>query len=166
MADVYFVRPLSPEQILQSYPLVSIFEPALTKEQWVFYASSLVGGTDCTKDSNIMTVQNRRGHIYGLSAYRVRPDLFHGHVLDAESFTVADFVGARSTTTHLVETLESLARQRSCSCLSISLLNPSMRKWFRDRRNPASEVFRTSGYRFEPLRLRKCFRAGHIPGLA
>ena len=166
MADVYFVRPLSPEQILQSYPLVSIFEPTLTKEQWVFYATSLVGETDLAKDSNIMTVQNKRGYIYGLSAYRVRSDLYHGQVLDAESFTVADFVGARSTTTHLVKTLESLARQRSCSCLSISLLNPSMRKWFRDRRNPASDVFRTSGYRFEPLRLRKCFQPGQVSGQA
>jgi hypothetical protein len=32
-----------------------------------------------------------------------------------------------------------------------------MRKWLRQPRNPAMDVFRHAGFRGEQLRLRKCF---------
>lgn len=153
----YLVRPLTYEQILQSFPLVSVSEPNLTQDQWVAYASALVGTPDLTDDPNIMALQNERGHIYGLSAYRVRPDLHRGQILEVESFAVADLVGVKRIASRLLETLETLAVRRSCSCLSIRLLSPAMRRWFRDRYNPADDVFKASGYGFEPLRLRKCF---------
>lgn len=157
MSNAYFVRPLTSDQILQSYPLVSVSEPSLTKDQWVAYASALVGAPGLADDPNIMAVQNDRGHIYGLSAYSIRPDLHRGQVMEVESFAVADLVGVRRIATSLLETLEFLALQRSCNCLSIRLLSPSMRRWFRERGDPASDMFKASGYGFEPLRLRKCF---------
>ena len=157
MSDVYLVRPLRSDQIAQSFPLVSIFEPGLRQEQWVSYASALVRTSDFADDPNIMALQNERGHIYGLSAYRVRPDLHRGQVLEVESFAVADLVGVTRAAAQLLRTLESLAFRRSCSCLSISLINPTLRKWFRASGNPTADLFKLAGYRFEPLRMRKCF---------
>ena len=60
---------------------------------------------------------------------------------------------------HEQEALEDLARRFECSCVSLSLLNPQMRKWLREPRNPAMDVFRAAGFRGEQLRLRKCFAA-------
>ena len=163
MSDVYLVRPLRSDQIAQSYPLVAIFEPGLSQEQWVSYASALVRTSDEADDPNIMALQNDRGHIYGLSAYRVRPDLRSGQVLEVESFAVADLVGMTRAASQLLRTLESLAYRRACSCLTISLINPTLRKWFRDSRNPSADLFKVAGYRFEPLRMRKCFPDGSRP---
>ena len=165
MSDVYLVRPLRSDQIEQSYPLVSIFEPELSQQQWLAYASALVSTSDLADDPNIMALQNERGHIYGLSAYRVRPDLHRGQVLEVEIFAVADPVGVRKTATQLLQNLESVAFRRSCNCLSIRLINPSLRRWFRNRGNAAPDIFKVSGYRFEPLRMRKCFPDAPTPRL-
>ncbi len=41
MAGAYLVRPLARDQIPQAFPLVSMFDAALTIEQWLGYVSAL-----------------------------------------------------------------------------------------------------------------------------
>ena len=65
------------------------------------------------------------------------------------------YIAART----LLGALEKLARRRNCSCISINLLNPHMRRWLREPLRPAVDLFRAAGYRGEPMRLRKCFQA-------
>ncbi len=159
MAGSYLVKPLGEEQIAQAYPLVSFFEPALTQEQWSDYAHALITHTGAGKDHSIITVQSTQGAIYGLSVYWTRPDLRQVRILEIENFAVVDIIGNRKAALVLLRALEDLARRAECNCVTISLLNPQMRKWLREPNNPTMDVFRAAGFRGEQLRLRKCFAA-------
>ncbi len=46
MAGSYLVRPLARDQIPQAFPLVSMFDAALTMERWLGYASALTEASD------------------------------------------------------------------------------------------------------------------------
>ena len=157
MSDPYVVRPLAPDQIPQAYPLVSIFDPKLTQEQWSKYAGALISEHADHERHSIITVQSSQDYIYGLSVYWLRPDLREGQILEIENFAVVDLIGNRAAARVLLEALQDVAVQLDCGCVSISLLNPQMRKWLREPKNPAMDLFRSSGFRGEPLRLRKCF---------
>ena len=157
MTETYLVRPLGADQIAQAYPLVSIFEPELTQERWSDYAGALIAQDGKAQDHSIITVQSTQKAIYGLSVYWLRPDLRRGRILEIENFAVVDITGNRKAAILLLRALEDLARRSSCSCVSISLLNPQIRKWLRVPGSPAIDVFRAAGFHGEQLRLRKCF---------
>jgi hypothetical protein len=157
MSDPYVVRPLAADQISQAYPLVAIFDPSLTQDQWADYASALISEKGEGEHHSIITVQSAQDYIYGLSVYWLRPDLRQGKILEIENFAVVDITGNRTAAKALLQALQRVALRLGCSCISISLLNPQMRKWLREPKNPAMDLFRASGFRGEQLRLRKCF---------
>lgn len=163
MSSHYIAKQLTPNQIAQAFPLVEILDAGLTAEQWSDYATAFTGSSGRLKDRGIITVQNDQGVIYGLSAYWLRHDLRRGNVLEIESFATLDLMGGRSAARTLLRALEKLARRRNCSCISINLLNPHMRRWLREPHHPAVELFRAAGYRGKPMRLRKCFQAAWSP---
>ena len=74
MAGSYLVRPLARDQVWLAYPLVSMFDAALTMERWLGYASALTEASDDPADHKILSVQSGQGHIYGVSAYWLEPD--------------------------------------------------------------------------------------------
>ena len=157
MNSGYDVRPLNLDQVPQAYPVVSILDPDLGPDQWSSYAIDLLTWSDGTGQRSILTVQNEQNHIFGLSIYCVKPDLRQGRILEIENFAVVDVIGNRAPARILLAALEKIAREQACSCVSISLLNPLMRRWLRSRKKPAMDLFREAGFRGEQLRLRKCF---------
>lgn len=159
MSSHYSAKHLTSNQIPRAFPLVEILDAGLTAEQWSNYATALTGASGRANDRGIITVQDDQGVIYGLSAYWLRRDLRRGLVLEIENFAALDLMGGRSAARTLLGALEKLARRRNCSCISIDLLNPHMRRWLREPLDPAVELFRAAGYRGEPMRLRKCFHA-------
>ena len=159
MTETYLIRPLGADQIAQAYPLLSIFDPRLTKDQWLDYAGKLIEWTGSAEERRIITVQSIQKAISGLSVQWVRPDLHRGRILQIENFAVIDIAGNRKAAVLLLRALDDLARRLGCHCVSISLLNAQMRKWLRDPGNPAMDVFRSAGFRGDQLRLRKCFAA-------
>ena len=157
MAGAYLVRPLARDQIPQAFPLVSMFDAALTMEQWLGYASALTEASDDPADHKILSVQSGQGHIYGVSAYWLKPDLRRDRILEIENFAVVDLTGTRRAARVLLDGLEDFARSRDCSCMVISLLNPMMRKYLRDQREATTDLFKATGFRGDHMRLRKCF---------
>lgn len=157
MSDPYVVRLLEPAQVLQAYPLITIFEPKVTRDQWSNYANTLIAQQATREHHSIITVQSPDRYIYGLSVYWLRPDLREGRVFEIENFAVVDMIGNSNAAKVLLLALEDIARRLACSCISISLLKPEMRKWLREPNNPAMDLFRAAGFRGEQLRLRKCF---------
>jgi hypothetical protein len=145
MLNSFSLRPLASDQVLQAYPLITIFDPELIQAQWSSYAEDVIAKSRSGAGHGILTVQSDEQYIYGLSAYWPKPDLHQGRVLEIENFAVVDFTGNRRVARLLLDGLEDL------------LLNPQMRKWLRQPRNPAMDVFRHAGFRGEQLRLRKCF---------
>ncbi len=159
----YEARPLAPGQIPQAYPLIALFDADLTQDQWSRYAADVIdgsngsGGLNGAGHQSILTVQNDRGYIFGLSSYWIRPDLWRDKVLDIENFAVADIIRGRKVAVVLLEALERTARAHDCSCLSIRLIHPKIRHWLRGGDGPTPDVFETAGFKGDRLRLRKCF---------
>ena len=160
MAGSYLVRPLARDQVSLAYPLVSMFDVALTMERWLAYAHALTESSDDPDGRRIVSVQSGQGHIYGVSAYWLKPDLRRGRVLEIENFAVVDVTGTRRAARALLEGLEGLAKDRGCTCMVISLLNPAMRRYLRDQREATADLFKAIGFHGDHMRLRKCFENG------
>lgn len=151
------VRPLAAEQIPQAYPLVTLFDGELSLEQWTVYASGLLNGTNGSGIPGILTVQTPDRYIYGLSVSWLRPDLWRGTILEIDNFAVIDMARGRTIADLLLKALENLGRESGCSCLSIKLITPKMRRWLRAVEGSEKDLFSAAGFRSDRLRLRKCF---------
>ena len=177
MTGAYLVRPLAYDQIPQAFPLVSMLDMALTVEQWQDYAGAMIkppGGPNGRRtdvgaaarakfpDSpheghHMLSVQSGQGHIYGVSAYWLKPDLRRDKVMEIENFAVVDVTGTRRAARVLLDGLEALAREQDCSCIVIGLLNPMIRRRLRDEQEATVDLFKATGFQGDYLRLRKCF---------
>ncbi len=177
MTGAYLVKPLAYGQIPQAFPLVSMLDMALTMEQWQDYAGAMVQPpsdrngqrTDASMASGrealggpheghrMLSVQSEQGHIYGVSAYWLKPDLRRERVMEIENFAVVDVTGTRRAARVLLDGLETLAREQDCSCIVIGLLNPMNRRRLRDEQEATVDLFKATGFQGDYMRLRKCF---------
>ena len=137
-----------------------MFDVALTMEQWLAYAHALTESSDDPEGRRIVSVQSGQGHIYGVSAYWLKPDLRRGRILEIENFAVVDVTGTRRAARALLEGLEGLARDRACNCIVVSLLNPAMRRYLLGKRETTADPFKATGFPGDHMRLRKCFENG------
>jgi hypothetical protein len=177
MTGAYLVKPLDYDQIPQAFPLVSMLDVALTMEQWQDYAAALVqaaGAFDGRRADGtgteprevavgphaghrMLSVQSAQGHIYGVSAYWLKPDLRRERVMEIENFAVVDVTGTRRAARVLLDGLEALAREQDCSCIVVGMLNPMMRRRMRDEQEATADLFKATGFQGDFMRMRKCF---------
>jgi hypothetical protein len=166
MTGAYLVRPLDYDQIPQAFPLVSMLDVALTMEQWQDYAAALVQAAGAEPREvavgphaghRMLSVQSAQGHIYGVSAYWLKPDLRRERVMEIENFAVVDVTGTRRAARVLLDGLEALAREQDCSCIVVGMLNPMMRRRMRDEQEATADLFKATGFQGDFMRMRKCF---------
>lgn len=157
MSDHLVAKPLTPDGVPKAFALVSLFDGGLSQDAWTFYADAIMGTRANGHDRGIMTVQTVMGYIYGLSAHHTKHDLRRGRILEIENFAVADLIGAKTAADVLLGSLETIARAQECSCISLRLLTPKMRRALRWSNGTRVDLFEAAGYRAEPLRLGKCF---------
>jgi hypothetical protein len=157
MSGHFVVKPLTLEGISQAFVLISIFDPALSQDAWCRYAAAIVESADNGLARGIMTVQSQRGYIYGLSVHDLKHELRRGRILEVENFVVVDMIGAKPAAGLLLESLEGIAREQQCHCMSLRLLSPQIRRSLRQSNGTRTDILKAAGYRGEPLRLRKCF---------
>jgi ribosomal protein S18 acetylase RimI-like enzyme len=164
MSDVVLLKPLTAGQIAQAFPLLSVVDSKLSEGQWRSYANAVIADANAAGRTGILTAQSNWGYIFALAVFLIKPDLRELQILEIENFAVAAILGSLTPARALLDGLEAFAVERGCSCITISLLNPYMRRWLRERGNPAIELFRSAGFRGEQLRLRKCFRGSELVG--
>jgi len=157
MSDHLVAKPLTLDGIPKAFALVSLFDGGLSQDAWQLYVNAVLGASGNGHDRGIMTVQTVMGFIYGLSAHHIKHDLRRGRIFEIENFAVADLIGAKTAAGVLLRSLESLAQARECSCISLRLLTPKMRRTLRWSNGTRTDLFEDAGYRAEPLRLGKCF---------
>ncbi|NIR59985.1 MAG: hypothetical protein GWO02_10885 [Gammaproteobacteria bacterium] len=160
VAGGYLVRPLTDSQITQAFAVVSMLDLELSMDQWVGYAAALAAPNGDPNGHRLLSVQSGQGHIYGVSAYWLKPDLRRDRILEIENFAVVDVTGTRRAARALLEGLEDLAKRQECSCIVVSLLSPVLRRRLRDEQAATADLFRETGFRGDHLRLRKCFENG------
>jgi len=174
MTGAYLVRPLAYGQIPQAFPLVSLLDVALTMGQWQDYAGALIERIGRKSDTQVaaepedsgafpgrhrmLSVQSAQGHIYGVSAYWLKPDLRRERVMEIENFAVVDVTGTRRAARVLLDGLEALAREQDCSCIVVSLINPMIRRRLRDEQEATADLFKATGFQGDYMRMRKCFK--------
>ncbi len=124
MTGAYLVRPLALDRISQAFPLVSMLDAALTMAQWHDDAGAMIAPTGDRNGRqtdvpladvsladvsladvpaaggpraghHMLPVQSGQGHITGVSAYWLKPDLRRARVMEIENFAVVDVTGAR-----------------------------------------------------------------------
>lgn len=161
MAGNYIARLLTSERIREAFPMIAVQDPQISIRQWVEYAARLVDGANGEKDRGILTVQDVQDRILGLSVFHIRPDLRRGRILDVENFAVANLVAARHIAGALLDALETLARERGCGCVSLSLLDPATRRWLKASDTRRSDLFKAAGFQVDAARLRKCRSEQH-----
>ena len=105
----------------------------------------------------MLSVQSAQGHIYGISASWLKPDLRRERVMEIENFAVIDVTGTRRAARVLIDGLEALAREQDCSCIVVSLLNPMIRRRLRDEQEATANLFKATGFQGDYMRMRKCF---------
>ena len=157
MRGPYDARSLTPEQIPQAFPLISVTAPGLSLERWEDYASSFFGPSGPAMTGEIVTVQNAEGYIYGLAICNPRPDLCHGRILEVENFVSLDLTGGRRAASVLLKAAEDRARAWDCACICISLLGIDNSEPCA-RGHPAVLLFQTAGYVGESKRLAKSLK--------
>jgi hypothetical protein len=160
MSDPFVIKPLTCDLIPQAFVLVSIFDATLSQDAWHRYATTIVESADNGPARGIMTVQSQRGHIYGLSVHDLKHELRRGRILEVENFVVVDMVGAKPAAGLLLESLEEIAREQQCHCMSLKLLSPVVRRALRQSNGTHRDILKEAGFRGEPLRLRRCFEEG------
>jgi hypothetical protein len=113
-------RPLTPGRVAQAFPLIQIAFPALSLQDWQYFATPLASAQG-QADGGIITVVSEQGYIVGLCCYRVARDFQHGVVLMADHFLILDLFGQQAVVGALADAAESLARERRCTAIHTSL---------------------------------------------
>ncbi len=113
------VKSLTADRLNQAFPLIQAIAPNITLEAWKEFALPLVprSGDDRRWQGGILIVEDGRGYISGLVAYRVQRDLLHGPVLVAEHFVAFDFFERDRIAEALARALEGLAAGHRCAAI-------------------------------------------------
>ncbi|WP_198411861.1 hypothetical protein [Microvirga flavescens] len=72
MQDLFHVAPLSPKEAHLAYPLVRMFDPAVTLQNWLAFVRRLARRKP--GQGGLMAVRDRRGVMHALFAYAVCQD--------------------------------------------------------------------------------------------
>jgi hypothetical protein len=143
-------RPLTPGRVAQAFPLIQIAFPALSLQDWQYFATPLASAQG-QADGGIITVVSEQEYINGLCCYRVTQDLQHGAVLMADLFMILDLVDQMAVVHALADAVESLARERRCTAIHTSLPETGVKgadDWL-------VQFLRSRSHRVESLRMCK-----------
>jgi hypothetical protein len=116
----FAVRPLTSSKIPLAYPLLHAATD-IALDRWRAYAASC---TDPERvgdppTSGIMCVEDAKGYIHGLFAYRVIPNLHCDFVLQCENVVAMHIVDERRIQEKLLEGMERLARRHDCRAIHV-----------------------------------------------
>ncbi len=121
MPTRFIVRHLSGDKIPQAFAVFQTVSGACTLDRWRSYAGSRLETLGAVRDggAGIVSVENERGYIHGLFAYRVDLDPRCGRVLDCDNLIALHLVNPRPVLGTLMQAMETLARERRCEALHV-----------------------------------------------
>ncbi|HUB13105.1 MAG TPA: hypothetical protein VMB34_14230 [Acetobacteraceae bacterium] len=114
--SAFAVRALTPDQILEAYPLIREAMPEIDLSAWTNFARRLTGRR--LSHAGIMAAwREGRSFPCGLFCYRVDKTLGQGRVLIAEYFVAVDLLDPKAVLAALVEELDALGRRLNCNAV-------------------------------------------------
>lgn len=117
------LEPLSPNKVVQAFPLIQALRPNLSLDGWNSFAADHFAGTR-VDERGILAVENRSGYILGLSFYTVYMDIRHGRTLLAKDAVVLAMLRqtADSAFSLLIDGIENVARESRCAAIHTSVV--------------------------------------------
>jgi hypothetical protein len=113
--DVFKAIPLARHQARRVYPLVRLFHPALSLDQWLHYAR-----TSKRKASGVVAIQDPRGCIHAVFVYTVDARIARGPLLRVTELMVGRLPGSLVNQA-IMESIERLACKTASEVIEISL---------------------------------------------
>ena len=89
--DLFEATTILPEQARQVYPLVRLFHPAMSLDQWL--AFSRWWARMPPHQGGLLAIKDRRGYVHAIFSYRVDFHLRHGPVLRLSDLIVGRLPG-------------------------------------------------------------------------
>lgn len=119
------VHGLSPQRVVQAYPLVQLSTPGLSLDAWQRYAQAHLKDEQ-TSPRGILVIDDDKDHIAGLFGYSVDEYLRCGRILMVKDLIAVDlFSLQRFQSLHiLLEAVEKLANRHDCDAIHAYLNDP------------------------------------------
>ncbi|ODR89529.1 hypothetical protein [Sinorhizobium alkalisoli] len=125
MAKAYSVGPIQRNQVDRAFRLIEVAGYELDLTKWrEFCATAFARQPISPYAQEIVTVENARGYITGLSIGHVAHDPLYGRLLDVSVFLVISAGDTPGVSDALLEYLMAAARNRRCSFMRIAATEP------------------------------------------
>ncbi|ASY65786.1 hypothetical protein SJ05684_b48040 (plasmid) [Sinorhizobium sojae CCBAU 05684] len=126
MAKAYLVGPIQRHQVDRAFRLIEVVGYELDLTQWrEFCAAAFARQHMLPYAQEIVTVENARGYIAGLSIGHIAHDPLYGRLLDVPVFLVISAGDTPGVSDALLEHLMTAARNRRCSFIRIASTDPA-----------------------------------------
>ncbi len=152
----FTARPLALDRVDDAFPIARATTPGLTLDQWRGFASEAMARADAPAPPAIMLVENDRGYIQGICAYRLQRDVRDGAVLTVEHLSTIDLIDTKAVADALLAALESLAREAGCQMIHLHVPEPSPGH---AARGGLYDALRAAGHVVDGLRMTKAIGA-------
>ena len=126
MVQRYEVRSISQSRLAEAYPLMRAAQRDLQLEEWLRYASGLVGRTTppLSGPRGIIGIEGNSGYLHGLLVFRVEIELRLGRTLKCEHVVVASLIGEHEVARCLLDAIDQIARVNDCAAVQVAVGEP------------------------------------------
>lgn len=109
MGDIYRAVRLGESCADRVYPLISLFNPAMSRCNW----KALLADRSDPTAGGFFSVETKRGHSHAIFGYRVERDIRHGRALRVYGLITSGLPGS-SLHDFIIRHAEDLARDAGC----------------------------------------------------
>jgi hypothetical protein len=146
-------RELDADSLAKAYPILEAVLGRDAMVEWIRFMSRRAGsGNGEGSGRGILAVEDHKGYILGLFAYRVVEDAIHGRSLDCENFAVPDLVRSSLTFKSLIDAAERMARLYGCRHLGVSITTTEPRGTLAE---PMRDCLEQRAFAFDSIRFSK-----------
>lgn len=124
MQDLFHAAPLLPDEARLAYPLVQMFDPAVTLRDWLAFARRFQKKRP--EQAGLMTVRDGRGTIFALFSYVVEQD-FRRHSCLRVSDLMVGYLPSTVVDGAILASAQTLADRFACGTLLIDVPVPPTR---------------------------------------
>jgi hypothetical protein len=151
LSSGYSVKPITPEAVDRTYPLMRAVAPSLGLHEWRQFcqniASPLSGHEQAGEREEAVLAINSRGYVKGLCIYAIREHWFYGRLLDVPIFVAASAADATGVGAELLQFLQTTRDKAGCAGVRFWAMGSE--SW--DRRLSKDDIHRTDHGTFMPV---------------
>ncbi|TAK47672.1 MAG: hypothetical protein EPO23_11680 [Xanthobacteraceae bacterium] len=143
--DIFEGELLGSHRARLAYPLVRLFDPAISLDSWLAFARRW--SRQSAERGGLMAIRDRRGYLHALFTYRIEHNLRFGKFLRVSDVIMGQLPGA-SLNRSILDTATRLAGRTGCAAIVIEPAHDTATT------APGAPETASFGYLIEPARSR------------